>query len=147
MNRKIKQPISVLVILHDGEGNVLLLERADRAGFWQSVTGSVEIGETLLQTAMREVQEETGISLMPSEIQDWQSSTVYEIYPHWRHRYADGVTENTEHLFSAQISRHQLIRLAENEHTVYCWLDAKQAAEKVFSPSNQTAILRVCLGI
>ena len=51
--KPLKQPVSVLVVLHDGNGNILLIERADRAGFWQSVTGSIEAGETLAQTARR----------------------------------------------------------------------------------------------
>ena len=84
--KPLKQPVSVLVVLHDGNGNILLIERADRAGFWQSVTGSIEAGETLSQTALREVQEETGITLSDGQLHDWQQSRQYEIYPHWRHR-------------------------------------------------------------
>ena len=86
-NKPLKQPISVLVVLHDGGGNVLLIERADRAGFWQSVTGSIENGETLAATARREVAEETGILLSDGQLHDWQQSNRYEIYLHWRHRY------------------------------------------------------------
>lgn len=112
-----KRPVSVLVLLHDGAGHVLLLERADRAGFWQSVTGSLEDGETPVQAALREVAEETGIVLVESSLHDWRRSVVYEIYAHWRHRYADGVTHNTEHWFSARIDRSTPIRLSE--HTAY----------------------------
>lgn len=135
-----KIPISVLVVLHDGHGNALLLERADRAGFWQSVTGSLEADETPAQAALREVYEETGIALVRENLRDWQYSTEYEIYPHWRHRYPAGVTRNTEHLFSAQIPRDTPIRLSE--HTASLWLPAKKAAEKAFSPSNRDALLR-----
>ncbi|WP_274584157.1 dihydroneopterin triphosphate diphosphatase [Neisseria leonii] len=141
MMRPLKQPVSVLVVLHDGNGSILLLERADRAGFWQSVTGSVEPGESPAQTALREVAEETGIILPAAALDDWQHSTVYEIYPHWRHRYPPGVTENTEHTFSARIDRHTAVHLSE--HTAYCWLDTAAAAEKVFSPSNREAILKL----
>ncbi|WP_107687898.1 dihydroneopterin triphosphate diphosphatase [Neisseria wadsworthii] len=137
--KPLKQPISVLVVLHDGAGQVLLLERADNAGFWQSVTGSVETGESLSETALREVWEETGIRLNAQDLNDWQESTVYEIYPHWRWRYPEGVTHNTEHIFSAVISKASKITLAE--HVSYRWLPAKEAAEKVFSPSNRSAIL------
>lgn len=134
-----KQPVSVLVVLHDGEGSILLLERADKAGFWQSVTGSAEAGECLSETALREVREETGIVLSPQDLNDWQQSTVYEIYPHWRWRYAEGVTHNTEHHFSARIPRDAAIALSE--HTAFRWLPAEQAAQLVFSPSNRAAIL------
>lgn len=135
-----KIPVSVLVVLHDGQGNALLLERADRAGFWQSVTGSLEAGESPAQAALREVYEETGIALKRENLRDWQYSTVYEIYPHWRHRYPAGVTHNTEHLFSAQIPRGTPVRLSE--HTASLWLPAEKAAEKAFSPSNRDALLR-----
>ena len=137
-----KQPVSVLVVLHDGNGNILLIERADRAGFWQSVTGSIEAGETLAQTALREVQEETGIALSKGQLHDWQQSRQYEIYPHWRHRYPPGITRNTEHVFSARIAPDTVIMLSK-EHTAFCWLERTDAAEKVFSPSNRQAILEL----
>ena len=137
-----KQPVSVLVVLHDGNGNILLIERADRAGFWQSVTGSIEAGETLAQTALREVQEETGITLSDGQLHDWQQSRQYEIYPHWRHRYPPGITRNTEHVFSARIAPDTSIKLSK-EHTAFCWLERTDAAEKVFSPSNRQAILEL----
>ncbi|MDO5640002.1 MAG: dihydroneopterin triphosphate diphosphatase [Neisseria sp.] len=143
MTRKtkpLKQPVSVLVVLHDTEGNVLLIERADREGFWQSVTGSIESGETLAETARREVFEETGICLSDGQLNDWRQSQQYEIYPHWRHRYPPGVTHNTEHVFSACIAADTPITLSA-EHTRHRWLPAEAAADLAFSPSNQQAIL------
>lgn len=138
--KPLKQPISVLVILHDGSGNILLIERADKAGFWQSVTGSIENGETLAETARREVAEETGIKLADGQLHDWRQSQQYEIYPHWRRRYPPGITHNTEHVFSAAVSRCTPVTLSA-EHTRYQWLPAKEAATLVFSPSNKQAIL------
>ena len=140
--KPLKQPVSVLVVLHDGNGNILLIERADRAGFWQSVTGSIDAGETLSQTALREVQEETGITLSDGQLHDWQQSRQYDIYPHWRHRYPPGITRNTEHVFSARIAPDTSIKLSK-EHTAFCWLERTDAAEKVFSPSNRQAILEL----
>ena len=139
MNRPAyKRPESVLVVLHDGQGRALMLERVSPPGFWQSVTGSLEEGETPFATALREVAEETGIVLAESSLHDWRRSVVYEIYAHWRHRYADGVTHNTEHWFSARIDRSTPIRLSE--HTAYSWQPALSAAEQVFSPSNREII-------
>ncbi|WP_373741738.1 dihydroneopterin triphosphate diphosphatase [Neisseria sp.] len=151
MNKPLKQPVSVLVVLHDGAGSVLLIERADKAGYWQSVTGSVEAGETPPETALREVFEETGIRLSatPSDadsdglLTDWHFSSVYEIYPHWRYRYPEGITHNREHVFSARIPRTAEIRLLPEEHTACLWLPIQEAAEKVFSPSNRDAILQL----
>lgn len=135
-----KRPVSVLVLLHDDQGQVLLLERADRADFWQSVTGSLENDETPFQAALREVTEETGLHLQPENLRDWQYSEEYEIFPHWRHRYATGITHNREHWFSAQIPVGTCIQLAVGEHVAQQWLPAQQAAEKVFSPSNRAII-------
>ena len=138
-----KRPVSVLVLLHDEAGRVLLLERADREGFWQSVTGSLEDGETLLQAALREVAEETGILLAPEELKDWHTQNEYEIYEHWRHRYAPGVTRNTEHVFSARIPAAGPVRLSVREHRAHRWLPLAEAANLAFSPSNREALLRL----
>ena len=135
-----KQPVSVLVLLHDSNGRVLLLERADKPGFWQSVTGSIESGETLYETACREVLEETGITLSNGQLIDRKESRLYEIYAHWRHRYAPGITHNTEHWFSACIAPDTSIKLSK-EHLNWCWLNAQEKEKKVFSPSNKEAIL------
>ncbi|MBR6877022.1 MAG: dihydroneopterin triphosphate diphosphatase [Neisseriaceae bacterium] len=135
-----KIPVSVLVLLHDDSGNVLLLERKDRAGFWQSVTGSLELGETPFQAALREVKEETGIVMLPEKLDDWHYSCQYEIFEHWRHRYPDGVTHNTEHWFSYMLPEKTVVQLSE--HTAQQWLPAPQAAQLVFSPSNREIILK-----
>ena len=144
-----KIPESVLVVIHTADLQVLLLERADKPGFWQSVTGSKDaLDEPLLTTAIREVHEETGI-LIGSErvplknLRDWQLSNVYEIYPVWRHRYAEGVTHNTEHVFGLLVPLDIPVRLAEREHLQYRWLPWREAADQCFSPSNAEAILQL----
>ena len=88
-----KTPISALILIHTADLQVLIMERADKIGFWQSVTGSLEDGETPRQAAIREVFEETGLDATQYDLQDWQASNLYEIYPHWRHRYAPGVID------------------------------------------------------
>ena len=118
------------------------MERADKIGFWQSVTGSVEGDETPLQAAIREVQEETGLDATQYNLQDWQTSNVYEIYPHWRHRYALGVVENREHLFGLELPSALPIKLEPNEHVRYEWVDWHEAAKRVFSWTNVDALKR-----
>ena len=135
-----KQPISVLVIVHTPDLQVLLLERADRPGFWQSVTGSQHEGETLEETALRELAEETGIDARRYGLIDWQQQNRYEIYLRWRHRYAPGVTHNTEHVFAVEVPGPLDIVLAPREHLTYAWLPWHEAAEKAFSWSNAQAI-------
>jgi len=81
-----KIPESVLVVIHTPDLEVLLIERADRPGFWQSVTGSLDShDEPLIDTAARELFEETGIVADGSNIvlRDWHLSNIYEIYPVW----------------------------------------------------------------
>lgn len=160
MTAQYKIPESVLVVIHTAEMEVLLIERADKPGFWQSVTGSKdEENELLLETAVREVAEETGIvvrnlsepalasaasAIVPLEnLQDWQLSNVYEIYPVWRHRYAPGVTRNTEHVFGLRVPREIPIVLAPREHLNFIWLPHREAADRCFSSSNAEAILQL----
>jgi dATP pyrophosphohydrolase len=144
-----KIPQSVLVVIHSIDLEVLLIERADRPGFWQSVTGSKDtLDEPLQVTAVREVFEETGIAIgadpVPlAHLRDWQLSNVYTIYPAWRQRYAPGVTQNTEHVFGLQVPRDIRITLAPREHLQYCWLPWREAADRCFSPSNAEAILQL----
>jgi len=135
-----KIPVSVLVVIHTQDGQVLLMERADALGFWQSVTGSQDAGETLEQTAIREVREETGLDAAQFELTRWDISTRYEIYERWRHRYAPGVTHNTEHVFGLKLPAALPVTLAPREHLRYEWLPWAAAAERCFSPSNAEAI-------
>jgi dihydroneopterin triphosphate diphosphatase len=138
-----KQPVSVLVVIYTVGLDVLLLERADHPGYWQSVTGSRDGEETLAETAMREVREETGLDVRQYVLADWHIQNVYEIYPHWRYRYPPGITHNTEHVFGLQLPHAVDITIAPREHLNYQWLAWQDAAEKVFSPSNRTAILEL----
>ena len=144
-----KIPESVLVVIHSADLQVLLIERADKPGFWQSVTGSKDLeDEPLRVTAVREVREETGIEIgsagvHDAHLRDWQLSNVYEIYPVWRHRYAPGVTHNTEHVFGLLVPRATPIVLAPREHLQHQWLPWQAAADLCFSPSNAEAILQL----
>jgi dATP pyrophosphohydrolase len=139
--RSYKHPVSVLVVIHTADLEVLLLERAAHPGYWQSVTGSQETGEQLRATAAREVAEETGIRVSATALCDWQLSHCYEIFAEWRHRYAPGVRYNTEHVFSLQLPAARPVSLAPGEHRNYCWLPWRAAAAKCFSASNRDVIL------
>lgn len=176
MQTEFKIPESVLVVIFSDDLKVLLLERADRPGFWQSVTGSKDtIDESPRQVAMREVREETGIIVrsdtsmsgahnstlvsvpemperskghVPEEnLLDWHLSNVFEIYPVWRHRYAPGVSRNTEHVFSLKVPENVPVVLSPREHLQYCWLPYREAADRCFSSSNAEAILQLPIRI
>ena len=156
LNVTYKIPQSVLVVIYTKELDVLLIERADRPGFWQSVTGSRDsLSEPLVRTAIREVFEETGIRIvekMPRPenhevsaacLEDWKIENVFEIFSVWRHRFAPGVTENTEHVFGLQVPEKFPVVLAPREHLDSIWLPYREAAEKCFSYTNRDAILQL----
>jgi len=147
--RGFKIPESVLVVIHTPTLQVLLIERADKPGYWQSVTGSKEhVDEPLTDTCVREVAEETRIvigspAVPRSALRDWELANVYEIYPVWRHRYAPGVTHNTEHVFGLTVPVDTPVALNPREHLRHQWLPYRAAADHCFSPSNAEAILHL----
>lgn len=136
-----KKPVSVLVVIHDPELNILMLERAAHAGFWQSVTGSLEDDESLGDAARREVAEETGIVCAPDALRDWRLSNRFEIYALWRDRYPPGVTHNVEHVFSLCVPPGTPVTPAPGEHRAFRWLPWRAAAAACFSWTNRDAIL------
>jgi dATP pyrophosphohydrolase len=141
-DRPFKIPQSVLVVIHTPALDVLLINRADSPGFWQSVTGSKDdTAEPYEATAIREVKEETGIDAELGTLRDWGLENVYDIYPKYLHRYAPGVTRNTEHVFGLCVPAGTPVALNPREHTAWRWLSWRQAADACFSPSNAEAIL------
>ncbi|MCJ0765091.1 dihydroneopterin triphosphate diphosphatase [Variovorax terrae] len=147
MTRPFKIPESVLVVIHTPALEVLLIQRADAAAFWQSVTGSKDrAGEAWRETAVREVAEETGIdcaegSRLAAGLRDWGLENVYDIYPRWQSRYAPGVSRNTERVFGLCVPAGTPVALNPREHTAQRWLPWREAADACFSPSNAEAIL------
>jgi dATP pyrophosphohydrolase len=139
-----KYPESVLVVIHTPALDVLLLERADHPGFWQSVTGSrAGPDEALRATCAREVAEETGWVAAPELFDDWQLRHRFAIYPHWRHRYAPGVTHNVEQVFGLRLAQRFAPRLAPREHLRAQWLPWRAAADACFSWTNAQAVRRL----
>ena len=138
-----KIPVSVLVVIYTIDRDVLLLERADHPGYWQSITGSQNLDESLWQTAVREIKEETGLVANQFELKDWHIQNQYEIFQEWRWRYAPGVTHNTEHVFGLKLPEIMPISIASREHLSLIWLPWHEAAEKVFSWSNAEAIRKL----
>ncbi len=139
-----KRPESVLVVIHTPACEILLLERVHPRGFWQSVTGSLEAGERPFQAALREVAEETGMSIRPEQLRDWHHTNRFRILPEWRARYAPEVTHNTEHVFSLCVPAPFPARLSPDEHADQVWLPREQAIERASSWTNRAAILQAC---
>lgn len=136
-----KHPVSVLVVIYAQDSKrVLMLQRRDDPDFWQSVTGSLEAGETALQAAMREVKEEVDIDIAREQLSlvDCQRTVEFEIFSHLRHRYAPGITHNTESWFCLVLPHERPIVFTE--HLAYRWVDAADAAALTKSWSNRQAI-------
>ncbi|MFA3790533.1 dihydroneopterin triphosphate diphosphatase [Aliiglaciecola sp. SL4] len=135
-----KRPESALVVIFDAAANVLVMQRQDDPNFWQSVTGTLEPGELPLQTAIREVEEETGINIALNKLElvDCRSVNQYPIRDIWQHRYPPNCPFNTEHVFALKVQGNETITLTE--HLAYQWLPKKLAMEKVWSPTNKVAI-------
>jgi dihydroneopterin triphosphate diphosphatase len=147
-----KIPLSVLVVIHTPAGHVLLIERANAhgqpTGAWQSVTGSLDhADESFADCAAREVMEETGLNVQANghQLTDWHLENTYDIWPHYLHRYATGITRNTERVFGLLLPEPVKVQLAAAEHINQIWLPWDQAAQKVSSASNEAAIRRLSL--
>ena len=138
-SKQYKRPVSVLVVVYTLTGDVLLMRRKSPSDYWQSVTGSLEWGEEPGQAARRELLEETGLDA-GNRLVDTGVVNTFTIYPEWRHRYAPGVTENTEYVFTAGFDEKPSIVLNPEEHSEYCWVSASEAVAKVSSMTNKAVI-------
>ncbi len=139
-----RRPVSVLVLVHADDGNVLLLRRRQPFDFWQSVTGSLKSGETHAQAAVRELFEETGLTDEGS-LQFAGISRRFAIDPRWRHRFAPGIVENVEFEWRYRISAPVEITLNADEHSEYCWLPLSEAIVNVWSWTNRDALRDLAL--
>ena len=133
-----KIPISVLIIVYTKNKDILLLNKKGKDSMWQSITGSLQINEKPLDAAKRELFEETGI--VSNNIIDCKKEHIFEIYEMWRHKYEDGITHNTEHVFKLELDDIIDIKLDSDEHDSFEWVTRVKAAEKVFSHTNRQAI-------
>jgi dATP pyrophosphohydrolase len=136
-----RRPESVLVVIYASSGECLVLERVAPAGFWQSVTGTLDWNETPAECAAREVREETGLD--PGGLRDAGITRTFPILPAWRARFAPGVETNLEHLWYLEVAYATPIRLNPLEHRTYEWVDLREAIARVSSWTNREALERL----
>ena len=137
-----KRPESVLVLVYTQAGEVLMLRRRRPAWFWQSITGSLELGESPRQAAERELFEETGLR-GAGRLVDCHRSVYFPIIPPWRSRYAPGVHLNHEHWFRLQLPGRRTLSLNPNEHLEARWLPLRQALGRAGSWTNRAVLLEL----
>lgn len=127
----------MLVVVHTAT-DVLLIKRVDHNNFWQSITGSLEWGETTVDAAARELAEETGINNVT--LRNTGIRRSYEIIADWKPRYHPDITRNHESLFYCSLNESCDITLNLEEHSEYQWLPYEEAKKQVYSWSNRLAI-------
>jgi dATP pyrophosphohydrolase len=135
-----KRPESVLVVVSTVDLDVLLLRRRHPAGLWQSVTGSLEWGESAGAAARRELLEETGIAADDCALADCRRRNRYPIAPAWRHRYASRVSHNTEHVWRICLAERPVVSLNPAEHEAFEWLPRSAAIARAHFPTDRAAI-------
>lgn len=139
-----KKPESVLVVIYcQSTLRCLMMQRKDDPNFWQSVTGSLENSELPVETAIREVFEETGIDIVGSNLSlvDAKHVVEFEIFPQFRHRYAPQVEINKEHWFYLPLTTE--VEPMLSEHLAYQWMSIQDAANLTLSPNNREAIKKI----
>ena len=138
-NKKYKNPNSILLIIFTTKFKVLLLKKNSKRDLWQSVTGSIELGEDPYDTALRELQEETGINKQRSDLIFDDLSHKFMIYSEWIDRYEESTYSNKEYIFSLKLNDEVSVKLSR-EHSSYKWVDLNEAIHLVFSWTNKAAL-------
>ena len=145
---KYKNNQSVLVVIYAKDTNrVLMLQRQDDPDFWQSVTGTIESGETPKNTAIRELWEEVRLEISENStaLFDCKESIEFEIFPHFRYKYAPNVTHCHEHWFLLAVE--QEFEPILSEHLAYQWVSPEQAIQMTKSSNNAEAIRKYILKV
>lgn len=109
---------------------LMLLRTPERGGFWQPVTGNVEVDESFENAALREIREELGID---SVIQLIDTEYSYEFF--------DNGMDQFERIFGVEVSEDQEVRLSP-EHTEYCWASKDEAINDYLKYSGNKEGLR-----
>jgi dATP pyrophosphohydrolase len=135
----LRRPESILLIVYTGDLEVLLLKRIVPFEFWQSITGSLDPGETPREAAARELLEETGIAAAEALIDTGEART-FTIDPRWLDRYPEGVTRNLEHEWRLRLPTADPVVIDPGEHSAWRWCPIEEAIDAVWSWTNKEAL-------
>ena len=130
----------VKILVHDSDRILLLHRRAERGNFWQPVTGSIEEGELPLETARRELVEETGHPGDPRPLDLEQSFLIESAYLAAKH---DGPIIASEINFASTLDSRLPIKLDPEEHDGHGWFTFAEAYEKIRWTDDREALERL----
>ncbi len=121
-----------IILFHRKRGGELsfLLVRQGNNGDWSFPKGHREEGESCLETATRELWEETGISsFRPYPDREFQLQFERE-YPDW-------ILDKTLSFFLAEAEGELPLQLQEGEVIDACWCPAEEVLEKLSYESTR----------
>lgn len=136
-----RAPYQTLTILYKKNNNKILYAIFYRNShpIWQFVSGGGEDNETPIQTAIREIKEETSLVIEKEKIKQLDSKTTIPVLNITKeYTWGTNVYVIPEYSFSVEIKEDN-IKLS-NEHKEYKWVDYDEAMEKLKYDSNKTAL-------
>lgn len=136
-----RKPIQVLVFPYrkrkDQEYEFCIFFRK-KMNIWQGIAGGGEDDETPLETAIREVHEETGISETAKFFQLSAISSTPVVNITGQFTWGPEVYVVTEYSFGVDATGQDII--LSDEHKEYKWVSYKEAMELLNWDSNRTAL-------
>ncbi|WP_242341192.1 MULTISPECIES: lipoyl(octanoyl) transferase LipB [Anaeromyxobacter] len=119
---------TVSVVPVGADGRVLLLRRSEaRGGFWQPVTGRIEVGESEAEAARRELREETGADV-PVEPLGYRHA--FGVDPVLARLPGGALRLAEETAFAARLPAGFEVRISD-EHAEHVWLTPAEALERL----------------
>ena len=128
----IKQIAAGFVLWRVENGTRLYLLLQHTSGHWSFAKGRTEPGESLEETARRELLEETGITDV-TIVSPLPEPTIYVI-----NDYHGSVVEKTLYLFAAHTTQSDMT--LSHEHTGYGWFTLEDALKKSTHEATKFAI-------
>jgi lipoyl(octanoyl) transferase len=133
----------IKVVVHDGDRVLLLHRRRERGDFWQPVSGTMDDGESPIETASREVIEETGHAAQPLSLDLTQSFLIESQF--LASRYPAPIIAS-EVVFHAQLDSSLPIRIDPLEHDDWGWFSLAEAFEKIRWTDDRDALEKLAAG-
>lgn len=142
MRLPIQVSIFVVRLTGDGGREYLMLHRVlPRLSFWQPVTGGVESGETIEQTAARELTEETGFA--PDDLQAIDFTYTFSPDEFFKDVYETEPDEIRVHVFVALVPPDSEPTIDPVEHDEYRWCSHDDALELLYWWDDKESFKRV----